>query len=132
VAGRLRLDLAQYRELEAFAAFASDLDRTTRAQLDRGMRTVEVLKQPQYEPMPVEQQVMIIYAVTNGFLDDVPVDAIRDWERGFHVFMAKQFPQVGQQIRETKVLSKETEGELKRGIDAYKSAERATRESRNG
>ncbi len=132
VAGRLRLDLAQYRELEAFAAFASDLDKTTRAQLDRGMRTVEVLKQPQYEPMPVEQQVMILYAVTNGFLDDVPVDAIREWERGFHAFMAQQFPQIGQQIRETKVLSKETEGELKRGIEAYKSAERATRESRNG
>ncbi len=132
VAGRLRLDLAQYRELEAFAAFASDLDKTTRAQLDRGMRTVEVLKQPQYEPMPVEQQVMIIYAVTNGFLDDVPVDAIREWESGFHAFMAQQFPQVGQQIRETKLLSKETEGELKRGIEAYKSAARATRESRNG
>ncbi len=132
VAGRLRLDLAQYRELEAFSAFASDLDKTTRAQLDRGMRTVEVLKQPQYEPMAVEQQVMILYAVTNGFLDDVPVDAIREWERGFHAFMAQQFPQVGQQVRETKVLSKETEGELKRGIEAYKSAERATRESRNG
>jgi F-type H+-transporting ATPase subunit alpha len=132
VAGRLRLDLAQYRELEAFAAFASDLDKTTRSQLDRGMRTVEVLKQPQYEPMPVEQQVMILYAVTNGFLDDVPVDALREWESGFHAFMAQQFPQVGQQIRETKVLSKETEGELKRGIEAYKSAERATRESRHG
>ncbi len=132
VAGRLRLDLAQYRELEAFAAFASDLDKTTKAQLDRGMRTVEILKQPQYEPMPVEQQVMIIYAVTNGFLDDIQVDAIREWERGFHAFMAKQFPQVGQQIRETKVLSKETEAELKRGIEAYKSSEKASRESRNG
>jgi F-type H+-transporting ATPase subunit alpha len=132
VAGRLRLDLAQYRELEAFAAFASDLDKTTKAQLDRGMRTVEILKQPQYEPMPVEQQVMIIYAVTNGFLDDIQVDAIREWERGFHSFMAKQFPQVGQQIRETKLLSRETEEELKRGIEAYKSSEKASRESRNG
>ncbi|MFN2567323.1 MAG: F0F1 ATP synthase subunit alpha, partial [Gemmatimonadaceae bacterium] len=73
VAGRLRLDLAQYRELEAFSAFASDLDAATRRQLDRGARTVEVLKQGQYQPMPVEQQVMIIFAVTNGFLDDVPV-----------------------------------------------------------
>ncbi|HEY9427139.1 MAG TPA: F0F1 ATP synthase subunit alpha [Gemmatimonadaceae bacterium] len=132
VAGRLRLDLAQYRELEAFSAFASDLDKTTRAQLDRGKRTVEVLKQPQYEPMAVEQQVMILYAVTNGFLDDVPVDVLREWERGFHAFMAEQFPQVGQQIRETKVLSKETEGELKRGIEAYTSSEKASRESRNG
>src|SRR5690349_2229081 len=77
VAGRLRLDLAQYRELEAFAAVASDLDKATKAQLDRGMRTVEVLKQPQYEPMPVEQQVMIIYAVSNGFLDDIEVSRIR-------------------------------------------------------
>jgi F-type H+-transporting ATPase subunit alpha len=132
VAGRLRLDLAQYRELEAFSAFASDLDAATRRQLDRGARTVEILKQGQYEPMPVEQQVMIIYAVTNGFLDDVPVDVLRDWESGFHRFMAEQFPQVGQQIRETKVLSKETEAELERGIEAYKSREKASRESRNG
>ena len=132
VAGRLRLDLAQYRELEAFSAFASDLDKTTRAQLDRGKRTVEVLKQPQYEPMPVEQQVMIIYAVTNGLIDDVPVGAIREWERGFHTFMATQYPQVGQQIREQKVLSKETEEGLKRGIEAYKSAESPARQSRNG
>src|SRR5574339_484707 len=73
VAGRLRLDLAQYRELEAFAAFASDLDAATKKQLERGARTVEVLKQPQYQPVSVEQQVMIIYAVTNGFLDDIPV-----------------------------------------------------------
>ncbi len=73
VAGRLRLDLAQFRELEAFSAFASDLDAATRRQLDRGARTVEILKQPQYAPMPVEQQVMSIYALTNGFIDDVPV-----------------------------------------------------------
>ena len=81
VAGRLRLDLAQYRELEAFSAFASDLDAATRRQLDRGARTVEVLKQGQYQPMPVEQQVMIIYALTNGFIDDVPVNQVREWEQ---------------------------------------------------
>jgi F-type H+-transporting ATPase subunit alpha len=121
VAGRLRLDLAQYRELEAFAAFASDLDKATKAQLDRGARVVEVLKQPQYEPMPVEQQVMIIYAVTNGFLDPVPVDRIREWERGFHRFMAAEYPQVGHKIRTEKVLSKEVEAELRRGIEAYAS-----------
>jgi F-type H+-transporting ATPase subunit alpha len=129
VAGRLRLDLAQYRELEAFAAFASDLDKTTKAQLERGMRTVEVLKQPQYEPMPVEQQVMIIYAVTNGYLDDVAVEEIRDWERGFHRFMATEYPQVGQKIRTEKVLSKETEEDLKRGIEAYKSTRVGKREA---
>src|SRR5947199_7474939 len=84
VAGRLRLDLAQYRELEAFAAFASDLDAATKRQLERGARTVEVLKQGQYQPMPVEQQVMIIYAVTNGFLEDVPTQNVRAGERGIH------------------------------------------------
>jgi F-type H+/Na+-transporting ATPase subunit alpha len=119
VAGRLRLDLAQYRELEAFSAFASDLDAATKRQLERGARTVEVLKQGQYTPMAVEQQVMIIYAVTNGFLDTIPVAAVRDWERGFHEFMSHQFPQVGERIRTEKGLSKETEGDLRRGIEQY-------------
>jgi F-type H+-transporting ATPase subunit alpha len=122
VAGRLRLDLAQYRELEAFASFASDLDAATKRQLDRGARTVEVLKQGQYEPMPVEQQVMILYATVNGFIDDVPVPAIRGWEKGFHQFMAAQFPQVGERIRTEKVISKETEADLKRGIEEYKKS----------
>jgi F-type H+-transporting ATPase subunit alpha len=120
VAGRLRLDLAQYRELEAFASFASDLDAATKRQLERGARTVEVLKQGQYAPMPVEQQVMIIYAVTNGFLDDVAVGTLREWERGFHEFMGAQFPQVGERLRSEKVLSKEIEADLKRAIDEYK------------
>src|SRR2546423_812462 len=118
-AGRLRLDLAQFRELEAFSAFASDLDAATRRQLDRGARTVEVLKQPQYRPMPVDQQVMIIYAVTNGFLDDVPTQDVRNWERGFLEFMAARFPQVGDGLRQAKDLSKELEADLRRGIEAY-------------
>jgi F-type H+-transporting ATPase subunit alpha len=101
VAGRLRLDLAQYRELEAFAAFASDLDQATRRQLDRGARTVEILKQPQYSPLGVEEQVMVIYAVTNGHLDQFPVSRIRDWERG------------------SKAIGKDVEPELKRAIEAY-------------
>ena len=120
VAGRLRLDLAQYRELEAFAAFASDLDAATKKQLERGARTVEVLKQPQYAPMPVEQQVMIIYAVTNGFLDDVAVKDLKAWERGFHDFMATKFPQVGNAIFTEKAISKESEAALRRGIEEYK------------
>ena len=120
VAGRLRLDLAQFRELEAFAAFASDLDAATKKQLDRGARTVEVLKQPQFQPMPAEQQVMIIYAVTNGFLDDVKVADIRDWETGFHDFMTSKYPNVGDAIRKEKQLSKSTEEALKRGIADYK------------
>ena len=99
VAGRLRLDLAQYRELEAFSAFASDLDAATRRQLDRGARTVEVLKQGQYQPMPVEQQVMIIWALTNGFIDDIATSGVREWERGFHEFMKSKYPQVGDALR---------------------------------
>ena len=120
VAGRLRLDLAQYRELEAFSAFASDLDAATKRQLERGARTVEVLKQGQYQPMPVEQQVMIIYAVTNGFLDDVPVARVREWERGFHEFVRAKHPKLGETLRTQKVLSKEIEEELKKAIGAYK------------
>ena len=120
VAGRLRLDLAQYRELEAFAAFASDLDAATKRQLERGARTVEVLKQGQYQPMPVEQQVMIIYAVTNGFLDEIPVNRVREFERGFLDYMATQYPQVPQGIVRDRALTKEIEADLKRGIEAYK------------
>jgi F-type H+-transporting ATPase subunit alpha len=120
VAGRLRLDLAQFRELEAFSAFASDLDAATRRQLDRGARVVEVLKQPQYQPMPVEQQVMMIYAVTNGFIDDVPVNQVRQWERGFLDYMSANFPQVGDGLRTQRELSKDIEENLKRGIEAYK------------
>ncbi len=120
VAGRLRLDLAQYRELEAFAAFASDLDAATKRQLDRGARTVEVLKQGQYRPMVVEEQVVIIYAVTNGFLDDVAVGKVREWEAGFHAFMAAKFPQVGAAISKDRAMSKDTEATLKVAIEAYK------------
>ena len=119
VAGRLRLDLAQYRELEAFAAFASDLDAATKRQLDRGARTVEILKQPQYAPMAVEQQVMVIFAVTNGFLDQMPVARVREWERGFLDYMSTQYPQVGAAIVRDKALSKEGEADLRRGIEAY-------------
>ncbi len=121
VAGRLRLDLAQYRELEAFTQFATELDPATQRQLDRGARTVEVLKQPHYQPMPVEQQVMIIFAVTNGFLDDVAVDTIRDWERGFHEFMTAQHREIGEEIRTRKTLSEDLTGQLKRAIEEYKA-----------
>jgi F-type H+/Na+-transporting ATPase subunit alpha len=120
VAGRLRLDLAQFRELEAFSAFASDLDAATKKQLDRGARTVEVLKQPQYQPMAAEQQVIIIYAVTNGYLDDVAVADIREWERGFQEFVVTRYPQIGDAIRKEKQLSKTTEETLKRAIADYK------------
>ena len=120
VAGRLRLDLAQYRELEAFAAFASDLDAATKKQLERGALTVEILKQGQYQPMGFEQQAMVIFAVTNGFIDDVEVSKVREWESGFHAYMKAQFPQVGDAIKKEKVISKETEAELRRAIEQYK------------
>ena len=119
VAGGLRLDLAQFRELEAFAQFGSDLDAATQRQLARGERTVEVLKQPQYQPMAVEKQVAAIYAVTNGYLDDVPVERIRAWERGFHEYLAAQAPDVLSGLREEKVLSDELEQKLIRSIKQY-------------
>ena len=119
VAGRLRLDLAQYRELEAFASFASDLDAATKRQLERGARTVEILKQGQYAPMGFEEQVMVIYAVSNGLLDTIPTARIRDWEQGFLEFARAQFPQVGETIRTSKALAKDTEADLKRAIEQF-------------
>ena len=120
VAGRLRLDLAQYRELEAFAQFGSELDSATQRQLARGARIVEVLKQPQYRPMPVEQQVMIIYAVTNGFLDDIDAAKIRVWEQGFHEFMAAQHKSLVDDIRTKRALTDEITPRLKKAIEEYK------------
>src|SRR5438270_811449 len=120
VAGRLRLDLAQYRELEAFAQFGSELDQATQKQLARGARVVEVLKQPQYQPMPVEQQVMVIFAVTNGYLDDVPVPEIRAWEQGFRDFMVAQHPDVGEEIRTRRVLGDDLTARLRAAVAAYK------------
>jgi F-type H+/Na+-transporting ATPase subunit alpha len=120
VAGRLRLDLAQFRDLAAFAQFASDLDRATRAQLERGLRLQEVLKQPQFSPVPVEKQVMIIWAATNGHLDDVPVDKVQQWETEFHRFMETSHPEIGETILRDKVLSDETVEALKEVTAAFK------------
>jgi F-type H+-transporting ATPase subunit alpha len=120
VAGRLRLDLAQYRELEAFAQFGSELDQVTQRQLARGARVVEVLKQPQYQPMPVERQIMIIFAVTGGYLDDVRVEQIRAWEQGFLDFLAAQHQEIGEEIRSRRVLGDELAARLRAAIDEYK------------
>ncbi len=119
VAGRLRLDLAQYRELEAFAQFGSDLDASTQRQLARGARTVEILKQPQYDPMPVEHQVMVLYAVANGYLDQVPIEQIQRWETGFHEFLREQRPGIGRSIRDTGTLADEMVTKLKAAIEEY-------------
>ncbi|HEV7589306.1 MAG TPA: F0F1 ATP synthase subunit alpha [Longimicrobium sp.] len=119
VAGKLKGELAQYRELEAFAAFGSELDPVTQRQLARGARSVEVLKQKQYTPMPVEHQVAIIYALTNGYLDEVDVAQIPAWERDFHVYLRTQHAGVLQSIRETRDLSAEAEQGLKSAIATY-------------
>ncbi|MCA9738592.1 MAG: F0F1 ATP synthase subunit alpha, partial [Gemmatimonadetes bacterium] len=119
VAGRLRLDLAQYRAMEAFAQFGSDLDAATQRQLARGQRTIEVLKQPQYQPMPVENQVAIIYAVTNGYLDSVPVEDVRAWETGFHDYLAAHEPQLLSGIRDSGQLDEALEKQLVTAIGAY-------------
>jgi len=120
VAGRLRLDLAQFRELEAFAQFASDLDETTRSQIERGRRTVEILKQPQYQPMPFEHQAAVIYAVTNGLLDDVATEKVRDWEDGFHRYLKASRGALMKSMREKKALEPEIEAELKEAVSEYK------------
>lgn len=107
VAGTLRIDLASYRELEAFTKFGSDLDAVTQAKLNRGRRTVEVLKQPVHKPLPVEKQVTILYALTHGFLDTVPVDDIVRFEEEFHAFFDAQHPEILETIRDTKDLPEE-------------------------
>jgi len=121
VAGRLRLDLAQFRDLEAFAQFGSELDAATLRQLARGQRVVEVLKQPQYQPMDVERQVEIMFAVTNGYLDDVAVDAIKTWEQGFHDFMSANHAALAEEIRTKRALSHELSERLRKAIEAYKA-----------
>jgi F-type H+-transporting ATPase subunit alpha len=119
VAGSLRLDLAQYRELEAFAQFGSDLDAATQRQLARGQRTVEILKQPQYQPMPVENQVCVIYAVTKGFIDEVPVTQVRAWEQGFHQHLSAQHADVLDKIRTQKELNDEVVAGIEGAIRSW-------------
>ncbi len=121
VAGRLRLDLAQYRALEAFAQFGSDLDQATLRQLARGKRTVEVLKQGQYRPMDVAEQVEIIFAVSNGLLDDIEVESLKAWEHGFHEYMAANHPKIAEEIRVKKALSDELSAQLRAAVEAYRA-----------
>ena len=121
VAGRLRLDLAQYRELVTFAQFGtSDLDRATREQLERGQRITEVLKQAQYQPLSLEKQVSIMFAVTNGYLDDVPVSKVREWENGFHQYVEANQPQILESIATTHEINEDTQKALRDAIEAYK------------
>ena len=119
VAGTLRLDLAQFRELEAFAAFGSDLDAATQRQLTRGERLVEVLKQPQYKPLPVEKQVVIIFAGTKGFLDKYPANVVTKYEAGLYSFIEDRYPQIFSEIKEKQQISDDLDKVIREALDAY-------------
>ena len=122
VAGKLRIDMATYRELAAFALMSSDLDKTTQAQLTRGQRMQEILKQPQYEPMPLENQVMVIYAGTNGYADHVPVENMKKWESDLIRNLMVSAPEVGKDIAEKKQITPETEQKLRAALEAFQSS----------
>ena len=125
VAGTMRLNLAQYRELAAFAQFGSDLDKATKAKLERGARLVELLKQPQYRPMPAQEQVASIYAATNGYLDDVPVEKVRDFEDAFLSFMRDTKKDILDTIRDKKVLTDELKASMNSAIEQFKQGYKA-------
>jgi F-type H+-transporting ATPase subunit alpha len=122
VAARLRLDMASYRELAAFALMSSDLDKATQSQLGRGQRMQEILKQPQYEPVSLKHQVMIIFAGTHGFADKVPVDKIRQWEVDLLKYLDASYPDIGKDIDEKKQISPETDKKLREALAAFKSS----------
>ncbi|WP_281757461.1 F0F1 ATP synthase subunit alpha [Helicobacter suis] len=120
VAGTLRLDLAQYRELQAFAQFASDLDEASRKQLERGQRMVEVLKQPPYSPLPIEKQIVMIYAGVKGFLDGIPTKKVVAFEESLYPFLESKYPNILEDIRTKKALDKDLEAMLKVAIEEFK------------
>ncbi len=121
VAGRLRNELAQYRELAAFAQFSADLDKTTRERLDRGNRITEILKQPQYQPMSVGNQVALLFAVTSGFLDDVPLERVREFRDGILQYLSASYSEIESTIVESGDLTEETSNLLRKAIEEYKS-----------
>jgi F-type H+-transporting ATPase subunit alpha len=121
VAGKLRLDLAQYRELAAFAQFASDLDKATRDQLTRGEKVTMILRQPQFSPLPVEKQVAIIWTATNGWLDDVESARLGEFETGFYRFLESTFGDLLPTIAKEKALSDETTAQLEKAVREYRS-----------
>nr|WP_314166158.1 F0F1 ATP synthase subunit alpha [uncultured Campylobacter sp.] len=121
VSGTLRLDLAQYRELQAFAQFASDLDESSRKQLDRGQRMVEILKQPPYSPLPVENQVVIIFAGSRGFLDDIPASSIGKFEAELYPYIEAKYPEIFEEIRSKKTLEKDLEENLIKALNDFKA-----------
>jgi F-type H+-transporting ATPase subunit alpha len=122
VAGPLKLDLAQYRALAAFAQFASDLDKATRDQLTRGEKLSEVIKQPQYQPLPVEKQVAILYAATTGKLDDVPTNRVKEFENQFYRFLETEQPDILKQLGESKELSDEIAASLDQALTSFRES----------
>ena len=120
VAGSLRLDLAQYRDLAAFAQLGSDLDKASQQQLNRGKHLTEILKQPQYKPVPVEKQVLIIYAGINGVLDDIPVDQCHQFEEELQKFAESAHPAILQTIREKKTLDDDLKGKMNAMLKEFK------------
>jgi F-type H+-transporting ATPase subunit alpha len=121
VSGTLRLDLAAFRELQAFAQFASDLDEASRNQLERGQRMVELLKQPPYAPIPVEKQIVALYSGTRGYLDDIPAEAVTKFEKELYLFMDSKYSSILDKIRESKKLDESLENELKKAIEDFKT-----------
>jgi F-type H+-transporting ATPase subunit alpha len=122
VAGKLRLDMAQFRELAAFALMSSDLDKVTQAQIERGRRLQEILKQPQYAPLQLDHEVMILFAGTNGYVDKVPVERVKEWQAAFLRFMDTQYPAVGQSILAEKRVTEEDEKKLRAAIEEFNRA----------
>ncbi len=121
VAGTLRLDLAQYREMEAFAQFGSDLDKATKAQLAKGSRLVEILKQPQYKPLPVEKQIVIIYAGTHGYLDNLPEYSLRRYEEELYAFLDEQFPTLEQELKQKKEVDSSLQNKIDQALVKFNS-----------
>ena len=119
VAGQLRVDMAAFRELAAFATFGSDLDRSTQRQLDRGYRLTEILKQPQYDPTSLENQVMVLYVGTRGLADKITIEQMKTWETAFLRFMETSNPEIGRDIAEKKLVTPETEEKLKEAVRAF-------------
>jgi F-type H+-transporting ATPase subunit alpha len=120
VAGTLRLELAQYREMAAFAQFGSDLDQATQRQLNRGARLVELLKQGQYEPLPVEKQILIIYAGTNGFVDELPLTALKKYEQELYSFMESKHPDIFADILKKRELDGDLRAKMNKALEEYK------------
>jgi F-type H+-transporting ATPase subunit alpha len=121
IAGRLRLDLAQYRELAAFAQFGSDLDKASLAQLNRGRHMVEILRQGQYQPLPVEKQIVVIFAATNGYLDDLPIEQCRKFEEKLYGFVDNAHRGLWEEIRTKKVLDDDLRAKVTAVIEEFKA-----------